>query len=55
MEPFMTVLVVVLAVLFGLWLVFSGFGLFLNILGYVLIAAAVIWLVRALFARSGGL
>lgn len=48
-----TIIGVVLAVILGIWLITSAFGLLVHVLGFILLVAAVIWLIRALTTRGG--
>lgn len=48
-----TILAAVIAILFGLWLVCSAFGILIQVLGVVLIIAGAVWVLRGLGSRNG--
>jgi hypothetical protein len=48
-----TIIGAVIALLLGLWLVFSALGVIVQILGGILVVVGAVWLYRGLSSRSG--
>lgn len=47
-----TLIIAIVAVLLGLWLALSGLHLIFTILGWVLVIAAVVWVISVLFGSA---